>query len=200
MENNDIGYYEDPINSTNLKRARTTRSIRSWEFSRSLDSLEALNPEMGKIDYPGLYILFEGNDKVYIGEAKSLIKRLETHTKSPEEKIKNWEKVIIINDGRPATQSDFNDGVVRMALELYLIDLFKTNRYKVVAQGEPQSLNSIQKYMVESLKKELFFFLAKKGIINKQIEHSDEREVFSDEVKKILIKNGKKIEKWKEKE
>ena len=38
--------------------------------------------------------------------------------------IKNWGKALVINDGRPATQSDFNDTVVRKALELYLINSF----------------------------------------------------------------------------
>ena len=62
-----------------------------------------------------------------------------------EDKIKNWSKALVINDGRPATQSDFNDAVVRKALELYLIKLFKANKYTVVAQGEPQKLGCVSR-------------------------------------------------------
>jgi hypothetical protein len=200
MTNDDIGYTEYPKNGTGIRRARTTKLIRSWEMSRSLESLHALNEEMGRLDYPGIYLLVEEGRKVYIGEAKSLIKRLDTHNKTPEDKIKNWDKVIVINDGRPATQSDFNDEVVRKALELYLIDLFKTNKYTVVAQGEPQNLNPIQKHLVDSLKQELFFFCQKTTLIIKDIENREEREVFSDEVKSILLKSKKKIDQWREKD
>ena len=81
-------------------------------------------------------------------------------------KIKNWSKALVINDSRPATQSDFNDAVVRKALELYLIKLFKANKYAVVAQGEPQKLNAIPKFLVNSLREELNFFLLKKNVAN----------------------------------
>jgi hypothetical protein len=125
MSNNDIGYHEDPKNSDGIIRARTTKQIRSWELPRTMKALESLNNELGKIEFPGIYTLFEGKNKVYIGEAKNVYNRLKTHMTNPEDKIKNWSKALVINDGRPATQSDFNDTVVRKALELYLIKLFK---------------------------------------------------------------------------
>lgn len=124
MSNNDIGYHEDPKNSDGIIRARTTKQIRSWEIPRTMKALEVLNNELGKIEFPGIYTLFEGKNKVYIGEAKNIYNRLKTHMANPEDKIKNWGKALVINDGRPATQSDFNDTVVRKALELYLIKLF----------------------------------------------------------------------------
>lgn len=200
MTIDDIGYNEHPINGTGIKRARTSKLIRAWSMKRSLECLHALDDEMGKVDYPGLYILFEGEKKVYIGEAKSLVKRLDTHFKTPEEKIKNWDNVICLNDGRPATQSDFNDEVIRKALELYLIHLFKTNKFTVVAQGEPQNLNPMQKQLVDSLKSELLFFFRKMNLVTKDIENREEREVFSDEVKALLAKRGMVINNWKEKD
>lgn len=200
MVNNDIGYTEYPKNGSGIKRSRTTKSIRAWKMSRALEALHALDVEMGELDYPGLYLLFESTNKVYVGQAKSLVNRLDAHIKNPEEKIKNWDTVICLNDGRPATQSDFNDEVVRKALELYLIDLFKTNKFTVVAQGEPQNLNPMQKQLVDSLKAELFFFFQKLGLIIKNIENREEREVFSDEVKTILAKHKVVINDWKEKD
>ena len=196
MSNNDIGYHEDPKNSDGIIRARTTKQIRSWEIPRTMKALEVLNSELGKIEFPGIYTLFEGKNKVYIGEAKNIYNRLKTHMANPEDKIKNWGKALVINDGRPATQSDFNDTVVRKALELYLIKLFKANKYAVVAQGEPQKLNAIQKFLVNSLKEELNFFLLKKNIIIKVLEEEGQEEVFGDELKKILEKSGRKIEEW----
>ena len=196
MSNNDIGYHEDPRNSDAIIRARTTKQIRSWEIPRTMKALEVLNNELGKIEFPGIYILFEGKNKVYVGEAKNIYNRLKTHMANPEDKIKNWSKALVINDGRPATQSDFNDNVVRKALELYLIKLFKANKYAVVAQGEPQKLNAIQKFLVNSLKEELNFFLLKKNVIIKVLEEKGQEEVFGDELKKILEKSGRKIEEW----
>ena len=193
MSNSDIGYQEDPENGDGIIRARTTKQIRSWEIPRTMKALEVLNIELGRIEFPGIYILFEGKNKVYIGEAKSIYIRLKTHMSNPEDKIKNWSKALIINDGRPAMQSDFNDTVVRKALELYLIKLFKANKYAVVAQGEPQKLNAIQKFLVRTLREELNFFLLKKNVITKVLEEKGQEEVFGDELKKILEKSGRKI-------
>jgi len=196
MSSNEIGYYEEPKNSDNIIRARTTKQIRSWEMPRTIKALEKLNNELGQLDFPGIYILLEKKNKVYIGESKSLYYRLKTHINSPEDKIKNWDKVIVINDGRTATQSDFNDTVVRKALELYLIKLFNANKYKVVSFGEPQKLNATQKYLVDTLIQELNFFLLKKNIIIKILEQKGQEEVFGDELKKIIENAGKKIQKW----
>lgn len=195
MPNNDIGYHEDPRNSDGIIRARTTKQVRSWEIPRAVKALEVLNSELGKIEFPGIYILFEGKNKIYVGEAKSIYNRLKTHMSHPEDKIKSWSKALVINDGRPATQSDFNDTVVRKALEIYLIKLFKANKYVVVAQGEPQKLNAIQKFLVTSLKEELNFFLLKKNIITKVLEEKGQEEVFGDELKRIIQSSSRKIEK-----
>jgi hypothetical protein len=200
MMDDDIGYTEYPKNGFGIKRSRTTKLIRSWAMPRSLEALHALNEEMGNSDYPGVYLLFEGTKKVYVGEAKSIIKRLDTHNRKPEDKIRDWNTVIIINDGRPATQSDFNDEVVRKSLEIYLIELFKTNKFTVVAQGEKQNLNHIQKHLVDSLTKELLFFFQKTTLVAKDIENREEREVFSDEVKNVLTKSKMTINSWKEKD
>ncbi len=198
--NNDIGYQEDPKNSNGIKRARTRKQVRSWVIPRAKKALEIFNDELGKIEFPSIYILFEGKRKVYIGEAKNIYNRIKTHINNPEDKIKSWDKALIINDGRPATQSDFNDSVIRKSLEYYLIVLFKSNKYNVVAQGERQQLNSLQKYHVDSLKEELNIFLMKMNIISKLIEKKGQEEIYSDELIRIIKKSGMIINKWSVKE
>ena len=89
MSNEDIGYQEDPKNGDGIIRARTTKQIRSWEIARTMKALEALNNELGAIEFPGIYTLFEGKSKVYIGEAKNVYIRLKKHMNDPEDKIKN---------------------------------------------------------------------------------------------------------------
>lgn len=174
MSENDIGYQEDPKNGNGIIRARTTQQIRSWEIPRTSRALEKLNEEMGKVEFPGNYILFDG-EKVYSGEAKNIYNRLKTHSTNPDEKIKNWNKALIISDGRPAAQSDFNDNVVRLALESYLIKLLKSNKYVVVSQGEKITLNPIQKHIVSSLIVELNHFLLKKMLSTKSLRMKDRK-------------------------
>lgn len=198
MAEENIGYYEDPKNGESIIRSRTTEQIRSWDFPRSNKALETFNTELGKIDYPGIYILIDTKlNKVYIGEAKNLYTRLKTHSHTPEDKIKNWDRVVIINDGRPANQSDFNDNVIRLELEYYLIVLFKANKYKVVSQGSNQTLNSLQKVIVTKLTSELNFFLLKKGLIQKLIAAPGQVQVMLDDLKKILVKYKYNIAEFK---
>lgn len=195
MTQNNIGFSEEPKNGNGIIRARTTSQIRSWDMPRAQKALEKFNKEIGEAEFPGIYILF-AKSKVYVGEAKSLYNRIKQHMTAPDEKIKDWGEVVIINDGRPAAQSDFNDTVVRRALEIYLMKLLKANKYVVVSQGEPQILNSSQKYLVDSLIVELNIFLMKKNIITKVLEEHGQEEIFPDELKRILKQSGKKITKW----
>ncbi|MBM3236458.1 hypothetical protein FJZ31_09185 [Candidatus Poribacteria bacterium] len=197
MANNKTGYYEDPVNGDGITRARTLKLIRSWQFSHSIQSLETFNDELGRIEFPCVYILFETKArKVYIGEAKNIYNRLKTHSNAPEEKIKNWDMVLVISDGRPAAQSDFNDNVIRHTIELYLQKLFKANKYHVVAQGQPEKLNPFQKVIVDVLIEELDFFLKRKGLIEKLIETQEQQEVMLDDLQKIITKNGYKIQEF----
>ncbi len=195
--NNSIGYYEDPSNGNDITRARTLKLVRSWQFPRSVKVLEIINKEFSKVEFPGIYILLESKiRKVYIGEAKNIYNRLKTHINLPEDKISKWDTALVINDGRPAAQSDFNDNVIRHTIELYLQKLFKANKYKVVAQGQSEKLNSFQQIIANALIDELNFFLVRKGLINKLIENKEQQEVMSDDLKKKLVKAGYIIQEW----
>ncbi|MBN1795834.1 MAG: GIY-YIG nuclease family protein [Sedimentisphaerales bacterium] len=195
MADIEFGYQEEPKNGNGIVRARTTHQIRSWEIPRTTKALEILRDEMGRTDFPGIYLLFDKN-KVYIGEAKDIYTRLKTHNTNPETKIKNWDKAIVISDGRSATQSDFNDNVVRYELESYLIRLLKANKFMVLSQGQKVSLNPIQKHIANSLMQELNHFLLKKNVINKILEDGGQEEIFPDELKRLLSSKGKTVQSW----
>jgi len=64
-----IGYHEEPTNSNGIVRARTTAQVRSWLIPRKERALHALRHELETVEYPGVYVLFEGKNKVYVGEA-----------------------------------------------------------------------------------------------------------------------------------
>lgn len=196
MSEQTIGYIQVPKNSNGITRSKTTVLLRSWLLDRSLKQLEKINRnEWGKLEFPSIYVLFEKN-KVYVGEAKCVYSRTKTHINSPDQKIKKWEQVLIINDGRPATQSDFNDIVVRRYLEDYVIKLFKQNNYRVVSQGSGQQLTSIQQTAVDNLIKELNFFLKKENLITKLLPDKGQEQVHRDDLKRLLEKMVKRIERW----
>lgn len=194
--NNGFGYSETARDNNGIIRSRTGE-LRLFEFPRRQKSLQIFNEECNKIEYPGIYLLlFDDKKEVYVGEAKNLYNRLKTHMENPEEKCEEWDKGIIINDGRTSNQSDFNDTVVRRTIESYLIKLFKMNKYEVLAQGEPQKLTASQKTTVETILPSLNFLLLKKNLIVKTEEKVGEEEVLNDDCRDILEENGISVDKW----
>jgi len=193
-------YYETPRNGNGIIRSRTGE-LRSWEFPRALRTLEVFNSEFSGAEFPGVYILlFRDRREAYVGEAKSLYDRLKTHIENPEEKTKDWTHALVINDGRSATQSDFNDTVIRKTLEWHLIKLLKLNRYRVLSQGEAQRHNPTQKNIIDLVIPRLNFLLLKKNLIDKLEEKAGEEVVFSDELRRILEDKDFSIDQWGAKE
>ncbi|HLG29053.1 MAG TPA: GIY-YIG nuclease family protein [Candidatus Brocadiales bacterium] len=192
-----FGYHQAPKNGVGIIRARTTGQLRLWEVPRTLQALETVKREWGNLEYPGIYILIDiGGKRLYVGEAKDLYIRLKTHVSNPEDKIKDWNRVVVINDGRAAMQSDFNDAVIRKYFELYLINLFKANKYSVVSQGEPQKQNPLQSSIIRTLIDELNFLLMKMNMITKLIEETGQEEVLLDDLRRVIEKQGWKISNW----
>jgi len=174
--------------------------VRSWQIPRKERTLQALRTELETVEYPGIYILFERKTKVYVGEAQNIYTRLHQHMSNPEDKIKGWDQAIIISDGRPATQSDFNDAVIRLALESYIAKLLKANNYTVVSTSRITQLNQTQRHTVNTLVPELNFFLEKKGIISRLLEEPGQEQVYLDELIELFEKKHIPIQKWSEKE
>lgn len=176
----------------------TLYSLISWEFPRSIKALETLNDEFGKLDFPSIYILMETRaHKLFIGETSSTIKCLTLHTNTPEDKIKNWDRAIIINDARNSSHSDFNDENIRLVLEDFLVRLFRINKYKVVtSSSRTPSLSSTQKTLCESFKEEIVILLTNKSKITKALKGRRDDERYLDDVKRVLEQRGRAIQKW----
>jgi hypothetical protein len=192
-----IGYSEEPEDGYGIIRARTTGLLRSWEFDRNDSILEQFNNQIQRIEYPGLYALFEGKNKVYVGESKNIYERTKEHINNPDEKCNKWARVLILNDGRPSTQSDLNDASVRKQLEWYLGILFKANGYIVVSRGDEQSLNPSQLHTTSSFIEELNYFLMRKNRIKHLLETTGQEKVFARDLKKRLEKKGYRVDKFK---
>lgn len=199
MSNRDYGFLANPANGLGIVRARTlVGNLRSWDIPRSEQALATVIKEIGQSPIPCLYILFDGKSKkVYIGQTESIRSRLTTHIKSPESKIRSWDRAIIINDGRNAAQSDFNDENIRLTLENYLVKLFKINRYNVTTSATRRpSLSSTQKTWVNTFKDEIVVLLTRKSKIDKVLTGRGDDEVYNDDAEKIIRQKGHTIQKW----
>ena len=176
----------------------TLFSLVYWEFPRSNRALGTLNNELGSLDYPSIYVLMETKfNKLYIGETKSVIKCLTLHISTPQEKIKNWDRAIIINDARNSSHSDFNDENIRLVLEDFLVRLFRINKYKVVtSSSRTPSLSSTQKTLCESFKEEIVILLTNKSKIAKTLRGRRDDERYLDDVKRVLEQGRRNIQKW----
>ena len=108
--------------------------------------------------------------------------------------IRGWTKVLLINDGRPRSQSDLNDAAICLWLEDYIKTLLVVNRKRVVSQSEVQILNQTQSFIVATQKKGNCGLFMKKNIVTKLIPEETQREVFPDELKRIIERSGRTVQ------
>ncbi len=191
----DFGYSESPANGAGIKRARTALRLFCWDFPKSMQAMDRLRrDDFQNAPFPGIYLLSKDDKRIYIGEAKNVLNRLNQHTINPPERLQNWSRCIVINDGRPATLSDFNDNVIRLALEAHVNHLLKLNGYDVISQSNIQALNYSQKHFVSSLSEEMNFILLKKRIISKLLDDPEKQVVFVDDLMRLFQSKGKTID------
>ena len=196
----DYGYLSNPANGLGIVRSRTlVGNLRLWDIPRSEEALDTVIDEIGQTPIPGLYMLFDERveKKIYIGQTENLKNRLSAHLKTPDEKIKNWDRVLIVNDARNSSHSDFNDENIRLVLEDFLIRLFRINKYKVVtSSSRTPSLSSTQQTLCEFFKEEVVILLSNKSKIAKVLTERNDDERYSDEVRRILERREGRIDKW----
>lgn len=199
----DLGFQSLPENGLRIVRSRTLLgNLRLWEIPRSEKALATVVEEIGRSPIPGLYVLVDerAKKKAYIGQTEDLSNRLQTHIRNPEEKISQWQRAFIFNDGRSASQSDLNDENIRLTLENYLVDLFQINRYQVVTSSTRlPGLSSNQRILCDAFKEEINILLSRRQAITRFLLGRLDDEVYLDEAQKILRRRGHDVQKWGEK-
>jgi hypothetical protein len=203
VSRDELGFLDSPINGLGIIRARTLLgNLRLWDIPRSEQALQMVIQEIGVSPIPALYILIDDRSekKVYIGQSEDISARLTSHLKSADPKIKNWQRALILNDGRNASQSDLNDENIRLTLENYLVSLFKLNRYQVVTAVTRQpSLSSLEAIIVAAFRQEINILLSNKGRISRFLSGKRDDEFYLDKVRKILSRKGYQVDQWGEK-
>ncbi len=200
MTREDLGYWSIPANGLGIVRARTLLgNLRLWDFPRSEAALSQVIQEISQAPIPGVYVLIDErpNKRVYIGQTENISTRLATHIKTPEPKIKNWQRALLFNDGRSSPQSDLTEENVRLALEDYLVRLFKINRYEVVTSAtRAPVLSAQQTVLVNAFREEINLLLSNKEKVSRFISGRQDDEVYLDDVKKMLIQKGHTVQEW----
>lgn len=153
------GWDIDPADANGVVRGRTKLGqLTVWLIPS--ESLRAVvDAELGKgLAHPGLYALLDDEtERAYVGESSNLKSRLGQHLDHPPKELGRFDRALILNDGRAAVHSRFNDSTLRGALEQATIKLFADGGvYPLVNQQKRMpELSVTQQTLFDSLRKEL---------------------------------------------
>jgi len=153
------GWDIDPADAKGVVRGRTKLGqLVVWLIpAEPLKSV--VEEELGKgLAHPGLYVLLDDEtDRAYVGESSNLRARLGQHLDHAPKELGRFDQALIINDGRAAVHSRFNDSTLREALEQATIKLFIDGGSHSVTNQQQRmpDLSVTQQTLFESLKGEL---------------------------------------------
>ena len=163
----EYGYFEDK--GVLVTRAGTDR-LYLLDFHK-IDSIEKINEEFGDINYSGLYLLIDSTkNKIYVGESSNVKMRNKGEIKTPPVQGFEFNRIILIWDGRPSTTSCFGEEGFRKSLEKVCINVFN-NDYSdyenINTVKNPKETNIRTKSSVTRFTNDLYFLLKKYGLIHR---------------------------------
>lgn len=163
------------------------------------EAVKKIPEELGGAGFGGIYFLVDDvNSQIYVGETSDVNDRTKQHIKKSPVEGFDFNKIIVIWDGRTIATSHFNETTLRKALEYESIKAFKgfSSYEPVNTVSAPATLNVYQKASIEKFKSELFFLLYKFHLISElPTEVRPSEQLTHDEVKKLLERNGFQVEK-----
>ncbi len=160
MEARDrYGWELDPADSKGVLRGRTKLGqLVVWVIPA--EPLRAVTEEeLGKgLSHPGLYVLLDDEtDRAYVGESANLKSRLGQHLDHSPKELGRFDRALILNDGRAAVHSRFNDSTLREALEQATIKLLLGGGTHALVNQQKRmpELSVTQQTLFENLRAEL---------------------------------------------
>ena len=162
----EYGYFED--NGESITRAGTDR-LYLLDFHKK-QYIEKITKEFGDDNYSGLYLLINSTkNEIYVGESSNVkIRNAGELKKSPVTGFE-FDRIILIWDGRPSTTSCFGEDGFRKSLEKVCINVFDKeysnfkNRNTV---KNPKITNIKTKSSVNRFTNDLYFLLKKYDLIH----------------------------------
>jgi GIY-YIG catalytic domain-containing protein len=153
------GWDLDPADSKGVVRGRTKLGQLTLWLIPAEPLRAVVDEELGKgLSHPGLYVLLdEESERAYVGESSNLKARLGQHLDHPPKELGRFDRALILNDGRAAVHSRFNDSTLREALEQATIKfLLEGGSHSLVNQQKRMpELSVTQQTLFESLRAEL---------------------------------------------
>jgi hypothetical protein len=153
------GWDIDPADAKGVVRGRTKLGQLTVWLIPSEPLRGVVDEELGKgLAHPGLYVLLDDEtERAYVGESSNLKSRLGQHLDHPPKELGRFDRAVILNDGRAAVHSRFNDSTLREALEQATIKLFADGGAYPLANQQKRmpELSVTQQTLFESLRKEL---------------------------------------------
>jgi hypothetical protein len=153
------GWDLDPADSKGVVRGRTKLGQLTIWLIPAEPLRAVVDEELGKgLSHPGLYVLLDDEtDHAYVGESSNLKTRLGQHLDHPPKELGRFDRALLLNDGRAAVHSRFNDSTLREALEQATIKLFLEggSHTLVNQQKRMPELSVTQQTLFESLRDEL---------------------------------------------
>lgn len=180
-----------------VKRVMVERLVLT-EFDKE-EAVKKVSQELSGADFGAVYFLINSNkQEIYIGETADIKNRIKQHCKNSPVKGFEFDKIILIWDGRPIQTSSFNDTTLRKTLEYECINGFKNfSKYEPVnTVSSPSTMSVYQKATINKFKEELLFLLYKLHLIDKLPEEIEKSEALTEgQIKKLLEKQQFKIQK-----
>ncbi|MGA8275702.1 MAG: GIY-YIG nuclease family protein [Thermoplasmata archaeon] len=153
------GWDLDPTDARGVVRGRTKLGQLTIWVIPAEPMRAVIDDELGKgLQHPGLYVLFDDEtDRAYVGESSNLKARLNQHLDKAPKELGRFDRALILNDGRAAVHSRFNDSTLREALEQATIKMFHEggSHALVNQQKRMPELSVAQQTIFESLRNEL---------------------------------------------
>lgn len=153
------GWDMDPADAKGVVRGRTKLGQLTVWLIPSEPLRSVVDEELGKgLAHPGLYILLDDEtDRAYVGESSNLKTRLGQHLDHAPKELGRFDRALLLNDGRAAVHSRFNDSTLREALDQATIKLFADGGVYPLANQQKRmpELSVTQQTLFESLQKEL---------------------------------------------
>ncbi len=189
--------YREFPETEGIKRAITERLVLT-QVEKD-DAVNKLSSELGGSKFAGLYLLIDSdNYKIYIGETADIKDRIKQHVKESPKEGFEFDKVIVIWDGRPIETSHFIDETIRKSLESECIKAFKNfSAYAPVnTVSATLTVSVYQQSTINKFRDELFFLINKFHLLKMlPYEEKPSEPLSEEEIKKLLSKNGYKVEK-----
>jgi len=155
--------YHEIVDSSGVK-AYTDR-LYLLQIQKDKNTIERIDTILDSSNLADLYLLINSQTcQTYVGESSDIKDRIQQHVKKSPVDSLEFDKIIIIWDGRPITTSRFSEETLRKSLEKDCINVLVPQFSKHISVNtvkKPKETSLTNKSSSSRLKEELYLLLYK---------------------------------------